>query len=146
MITDIYIYLYIYIYIYICIYAQAIFLYFHGFIDIDIEGQYKDQQLLIKNQTIIKSHQKLQEFLLSLMILKLITAITLKITTEHWTMFGKKLSSVLRKLFLSNMVIEAFRAVFFFMKDILNVKSTNKSTKQHATKKNNNKIKTVSIT
>ena len=93
--------MYIHIYVHIYLYEQAIFLYFHGFIDIDIEGQYKDQQLLFKNQTIVKSHQKLQEFLLSLMILKLITAITLKIATGHWTMFGKKSSYVLQKLLLN---------------------------------------------
>ena len=57
----IYIYMYVHIYVHIYLYAQVIFLYFHGFIDIDIEGQYKDQQLLFKNQTIVKSCQKLQE-------------------------------------------------------------------------------------
>ena len=41
--------MYIHIYVHIYLYAQAIFLYFHGFIDIDNEGQYKDQQLLFKN-------------------------------------------------------------------------------------------------
>ena len=35
------------------------------------ESQYIDQELLFKSQTIVKSHQKLQEFLLFLMILKL---------------------------------------------------------------------------
>ena len=48
-----YIHIYVHIYIDIYIYAQAIFLYFHGFIDIDIEGQYKVQHLLFKNQTIV---------------------------------------------------------------------------------------------
>ena len=89
--------MYVHIYVHIYLYAQVIFLYFHGFIDIDIEGQYKDQQLLFKNQTIVKSRQKLQEC----KVLKLITAITLKITTGHWTMFGKKSSYVLQKLLLN---------------------------------------------
>ena len=53
--------MYIHIYVHIYLFEQAIFLYFHGFIDIDIEGQYKDQQLLFKNQTAVKNHQKLQE-------------------------------------------------------------------------------------
>ena len=49
--------MYMHIFVHIYSYAQGTFLYFHGFID--IEGQYKDQQLLFKNQTIVKSHQKL---------------------------------------------------------------------------------------
>ena len=49
----------------ILIFKNRYYFFFKG------ESQYIDQELLFKNQTIVKSHQKLQEFLLFLMILKL---------------------------------------------------------------------------
>ena len=82
------------------------------------EIQYKDQQLLFKIQTIVKSHQKLQE-LFSISYDFKIAAITLNISIGHQRMFSKKSSYVLQKLLHNGHICPVWSQKKLLVTDVL---------------------------